>query len=203
MRPVIWVSRCLIGDRVRYDGGHKRDPRVAALNDVATLVPVCPEVEAGLGVPRPPIDIVADRVVDRAADRDVTPALDAAIDARLAQPRPAAFIGKGKSPSCGHGTARHFDPNGRGDGRFVARLRQRWTDLPICDIEQLSLEFLVDVWRRAGVEDSALRARFARTPPTPRPVPMALAIGPRSERELLAVGDGGVNVQQRTTEDPT
>src|SRR4029450_6977530 len=54
------VSSCLLGEEVRYDGGHKRD---AFLTDVlgpfVEWVPVCPEVELGLGVPREPIRLTA------------------------------------------------------------------------------------------------------------------------------------------------
>jgi uncharacterized protein YbgA (DUF1722 family)/uncharacterized protein YbbK (DUF523 family) len=49
----IGVSRCLLGDPVRYDGGHKRDPYLTeTLSNYIEWVPVCPEVECGLGVPR-------------------------------------------------------------------------------------------------------------------------------------------------------
>src|SRR5262247_3741278 len=55
------VSACLLGHEVRYDGGHKRD---AFLTDIlgpfVEWVPVCPEMEIGLGVPRPPIRLVGD-----------------------------------------------------------------------------------------------------------------------------------------------
>src|SRR5688572_22537866 len=55
-RPRVGLSSCLLGQSVRYDGGHKRDPFAAGpLGDLVTLVPVCPEVEAGMGVPREPV----------------------------------------------------------------------------------------------------------------------------------------------------
>ncbi|OLD64465.1 MAG: hypothetical protein AUI47_05820 [Acidobacteria bacterium 13_1_40CM_2_68_5] len=56
--PVIRVgiSACLLGQAVRYDGGHKRDSIIIeALGCLFEWVPVCPEVEAGLGVPREPL----------------------------------------------------------------------------------------------------------------------------------------------------
>lgn len=153
-RPVIWVSRCLLGDRVRYDGGHRQSALVQMLTRFAQVVPICPEVEAGLGVPRPPIDIVDGRVMDRAAGVDVTALLDAAIDARLGHARPDAVIGKGKSPSCGRGSARHFTARAAapslGDGRFVARVRARWPDVMVCDAEQLTVDILRRVWACVG-----------------------------------------------------
>ncbi|MGK0359576.1 MAG: hypothetical protein ACI9U2_001878 [Bradymonadia bacterium] len=154
-RPLIWVSRCLLGDRVRYDGGHRLNLPVQMLTQFAQVIAICPELEAGLGVPRPPIDIVDGRVMDRAADRDVTALLDAAIDARLAGAPPDAVIGKAKSPSCGRGSARHFEegadsPAGAGDGRFITRVRHRWPTMLVCDAERLTDDFLQAVWARVG-----------------------------------------------------
>jgi len=55
----IGISSCLLGHKVRYDGGHKKDPLVTgALSSFMTFVPVCSEVEVGMSVPRPPIRLV-------------------------------------------------------------------------------------------------------------------------------------------------
>jgi len=55
-RVRIAVSACLLGENVRYDGGHKYDPYVAEeLAAHCELVPLCPEMEAGMGVPREPV----------------------------------------------------------------------------------------------------------------------------------------------------
>src|SRR5258705_4669613 len=55
----IGISRCLLGEEVRYDGGHKRDPYIVdVLGKVFEWVPVCPEVEIGLGTPRESIQLV-------------------------------------------------------------------------------------------------------------------------------------------------
>ena len=59
-RPRVGISRCLLGDAVRYDGGHKRDSRlVEALGPYVEWVSVCPEVEVGMGTPREPIHLVS------------------------------------------------------------------------------------------------------------------------------------------------
>jgi hypothetical protein len=69
------VSACLLGDEVRYDGGHKRDAfLVDTLGPFVEWVPVCPEVEVGLGVPRPAIRLVGSAVtpslvVERTGER--------------------------------------------------------------------------------------------------------------------------------------
>ena len=55
-KPRVGVSACLLGENVRYDGRHKLDPdMVDTLSQYFELVPVCPEVEMGLGVPREPM----------------------------------------------------------------------------------------------------------------------------------------------------
>src|SRR5437867_8270240 len=71
------VSACLLGARVRYAGGHKRaGALLRALGADVEWVPVCPEVELGLGVPRPPIVLVGSpsslRLVEPESGRDLT-----------------------------------------------------------------------------------------------------------------------------------
>lgn len=59
-RPRVGISRCLLGDEVRYDGRHKLERLLTeAIGRVVEWVPVCPEVETGMGVPREPIQLVA------------------------------------------------------------------------------------------------------------------------------------------------
>src|SRR5881396_1285291 len=58
---LVGISQCLLGDNVRYDGGHKRDSvLIEALGRYVEWVPVCPEVEIGLGTPREPMRLVGD-----------------------------------------------------------------------------------------------------------------------------------------------
>ncbi|HET9963342.1 MAG TPA: DUF523 domain-containing protein, partial [Nitrospiraceae bacterium] len=55
------ISRCLLGDEVRFDGGHKRDSFLTdLLARYVEWIPVCPEVEAGLGTPREAMRLVGD-----------------------------------------------------------------------------------------------------------------------------------------------
>lgn len=106
------VSACLLGRNCRYDGGNRREEGLAeALEGAgAEIVAVCPEMEAGLGVPRPPMDLVETaegaRVV-RVDGTDCTAALEAGVArivARLkAGDAATAFFLKSKSPSCGAG----------------------------------------------------------------------------------------------------
>lgn len=83
---VIGVSACLVGETVRYDGGHKFHALIADhLTLHARLAPFCPELKAGLGVPRPPVRLIASSTDTRALgveepDLDVTDALSKVAD---------------------------------------------------------------------------------------------------------------------------
>ncbi|MDX2315609.1 MAG: DUF523 and DUF1722 domain-containing protein [Gammaproteobacteria bacterium] len=104
----IGISSCLLGDEVRFDGGHKRDAYVSGtLSSYFEFVPVCPEVAIGLGTPREPIRLV--RIEDEVRVRGVrTPDLDVTQPLREYGRKMAAqlrdisgYILKRGSPSCG------------------------------------------------------------------------------------------------------
>ena len=93
------VSSCLLGDEVRFNGGHKRDRFLTdELGPYVDWAPYCPEVSIGLGTPREPIRLTADgRLVNRSGTADHTAAM-------TALPLPTGLDGyvfKAKSPSCG------------------------------------------------------------------------------------------------------
>src|SRR5512138_2640679 len=86
----IGVSACLLGRKVRYDGQHKRDAfLVEVLDPFVEWVPVCPELELGLGVPREPVRLVGDpaapRLVAERSGRDLTGAMRTLAEARVAE----------------------------------------------------------------------------------------------------------------------
>jgi uncharacterized protein YbbK (DUF523 family) len=134
-RPVVLVSACLLGVRCRYDGDDKRDDaavaRVAGAD--AEILPVCPEVLARFGVPRPAITLSDDgRLATDAKGRDVTAELEAGV--RLADliAREAGAVRallKERSPSCGVNEVHGTSGVRAGQGRFAARLGKR--GLPI------------------------------------------------------------------------
>ena len=147
----IAVSACLLGEPVRYDGTDKRHGwLVDQLAQVAQLLPVCPELEAGLGVPRERINLVRTdsgqlRVLGETSGRDVTEPLAHHARGWLEQhPSPplCGAVLKSRSPSCGTGTARLLDEQGRvleqTWGVFAHQLRKRWPWLPIVDERQLA-----------------------------------------------------------------
>lgn len=166
----IGVSACLLGDAVRYDGGHKRDSALdRALGPWAQWVRVCPEVEAGMGVPRPPVRLEERdgglRMVDPASGRDHTEPMT-----RYARRRTRAlgdleldgYVLKSRSPSCGLGSARVFRRSRSGEewvgqsggtGLFALELRRACPDLPLAeegDLQTASLAkaFLETVFAR-------------------------------------------------------
>src|SRR5438552_1694554 len=103
----VGVSACLVGQRVRWDGDHKRSSGVARLARSIELVPVCPELELGLGVPREPIQLERGRgvrLVSIVSRVDVTDAMRLWSEARLDELRAlriSGYVLKSKSPSCG------------------------------------------------------------------------------------------------------
>jgi uncharacterized protein YbbK (DUF523 family) len=140
----IGVSACLVGQRVRYDGGHKRHPVLAdELAAIIEWVPVCPEVEVGMGVPRESVALVrvgsALHMRGVASARDWTDAMAAFVTTRLAALGDlAGYVCKAKSPSCAFGSVPIADEAGqvetsRGTGLFTAGLRARFPNLPIAE----------------------------------------------------------------------
>jgi len=138
------VSACLLGRKVRYDGQHKRDPfLVDVLGPFVEWVPVCPEHELGLGVPREPIRLVGDpaapRLVGERSGRDHTDPMRRLAEARareLARLDLDGYVTKKDSPSCGmervrvHG-GRGGPPRRAGVGAFAAVLLARLPLLPV------------------------------------------------------------------------
>lgn len=149
-RIAVAVSSCLTGERVRYDGRDKRHDGVCdELARLFELVPVCPEVAIGLGVPRPPIRLVRTaagiraRSVDDPA-HDVTAALTeyARLTAERLEGLISGYVFKRGSPSCGlRGVAvagERGDSAGTGAGIFAAVLASRLPELPVVEEEALA-----------------------------------------------------------------
>ena len=137
------VSACLLGQEVRYDGGHKRD---AFLTDIlgpfVEWVPVCPEMEVGLGVPRPPIRLVGDpgapRLIVEKSGEDLTARMRRWSGGRvdeLAALGLHGYVLKRGSPSCGLIRVRVYGEDGRpgrvGRGLFAAALTDALPLLPV------------------------------------------------------------------------
>ena len=160
---LVGVSACILGQEVRYNGGHKLDRFVRdQLGQHVRFVAVCPEVDVGLGVPRPTLRLIqasgdAVRIVMPSTGQDWTGAFDdytkRKVEELAAQPL-IGFVLQSGSPSCGVFGVKVFPPpppddgaggkakasgmprrNGR--GLFAAALLDRLPDLPVVEDAQL------------------------------------------------------------------
>lgn len=143
------VSSCLLGEAVRYDGGHKRDRFLTdVLGRHIEFVPVCPELESGLGVPRPAMRLVREgralRLRETLSGRDHTARMQRFAARRLRALRTlelSGYVLKKSSPSCGMARVQVFDAKGAvrrdGSGLFAAALRQAWPSLPVEEEDRL------------------------------------------------------------------
>ena len=137
------ISRCLLGDEVRFDGGHKRD---SFLTDVfgryVEWVPVCPEVEAGLGTPREAMRLVGDpqkpRLVTIKSRIDHTRALETMTTNRLEGLKEldlSGYVFKKGSPSCGIERVRIYNeegvPSRNGVGLFARAFIAQFPLIPV------------------------------------------------------------------------
>jgi uncharacterized protein YbgA (DUF1722 family)/uncharacterized protein YbbK (DUF523 family) len=121
----VGASACLLGDEVRWDGTARLDPWLRdVLGRQVELVPVCPEIEVGMGVPREPVDLVriggGDRMIARSS-RDWTAPMEAFAARRIAALPPLdGYAFKARSPSCGLGSTPLRGGRGRTAGLFAA-----------------------------------------------------------------------------------
>lgn len=139
------ISSCLLGNEVRHDGGHKRDTfLLSGLGRWVEWVPVCPEVEVGMGTPREAVRLVgpadAPRMVGARSGRDWTDELarwSAERIAGLAALRLHGFVLTKNSPSCGVFRVKRYDGNGvpskDGRGLWAAALSR---ELPLLPVEE-------------------------------------------------------------------
>ncbi len=116
-RPRLVLSRCLELEKVRYNGEKIAYDFVRELEPFVDLVPICPEVEIGLGVPRDPIRLVEKGAVLRlhqpSTGRDLTEEMDAFSRAFLSGLPPVdGFLLKNRSPSCGISDVKVHLPGG-------------------------------------------------------------------------------------------
>ena len=149
-KPRVGVSSCLLGEDVRYDGGHKRDPHVVELlADAFEWVPVCPEVEVGMGTPREPVNLVFDaervRMIGVESGEDWTERMTRYASSRAAELAALEIDGcilKARSPSCGiAGVELHAADAAvtrEGVGLFAAALSAHLRGLPLIDEDNLA-----------------------------------------------------------------
>ncbi|MDI6798293.1 MAG: DUF523 and DUF1722 domain-containing protein [Desulfatibacillaceae bacterium] len=136
------ISRCLLGESVRYDGGHKHDPYLTkTLSRYFEFFPVCPEVECGLPVPREAMRLVGEidnpRLVTIKTGIDHTDRMKKWAKTRLDdldRQNLCGFIFKSKSPSSGMERVKVYGPSGQpvnsGVGIFARLFMERFPLLP-------------------------------------------------------------------------
>jgi uncharacterized protein YbgA (DUF1722 family)/uncharacterized protein YbbK (DUF523 family) len=139
----IGISACLLGQKVRFDGGHKRDAfLVDTFGPHVSWTSVCPEVEVGMGTPREPIRLVRERtgvrLVGVKSETDHTRVMREWAARRvetLAADDLDGYILKKDSPSCGMERVKVYDPHGApsrtGRGLFADALMERFPLLPV------------------------------------------------------------------------
>ncbi len=142
-KPRIGISQCLLGDPVRYDGGHKRHPLFTeVLAPFVEWVPVCPEVEAGLGTPREAMWLTGNPASPRLqtvhTKIDLTTTLTTFSQRRVQELRKSdldGYILKNHSPSCGLHRVKVFGNTGRpslqGTGIFAEKIQAAFPLLPL------------------------------------------------------------------------
>ena len=170
-RIPVGISSCLLGESVRYDGGHKRNAYlVDELGKFFEYVPYCPEVAIGLGTPRPPIRLSGDASSPRAVGIkdpriDVTDELAGYADSVVAKaPRLCGYVFKRGSPSCGMQRVKVYDasgmPGGTASGIYAGTIMRAFPTLPMEEEGRLSdavlresfvaRVYVYDRWQRAS-----------------------------------------------------
>ncbi|MCH8550607.1 MAG: DUF523 and DUF1722 domain-containing protein [Natronospirillum sp.] len=174
-RPRVAISACLMGEEVRYNGGHKRHRWVTdVLGEFVDLRPLCPEFEIGMGVPREPIRLVnhdgAVHAETQDGENDYTAPLAAlADDYRTEAARWDGIILMQGSPSCGLFRVKLYNergfPTDSTAGIFAGRLRKQTPLLPMEEAGRLNDShlrenfltrvFMQQRWRQADPGQSA------------------------------------------------
>jgi uncharacterized protein YbbK (DUF523 family) len=153
-KPLVGISACLMGEHVRYDGGHKLDRRLRdILGKSVEMLPICPETECGLGIPREPMQLEEIHGVIHLktcnTGTDLTHKMQTWINNRLnelVQLKLCGVILKTKSPSCGLRRVDVFLPDGsvrhNGTGLFALRFKERFPRIPLEDESYLQKDLI-------------------------------------------------------------
>ncbi len=172
----VGVSACLLGQPVRYDGGHKHDRYITeTLGAFFSFVPVCPEVECGMTVPREPMRLEGDpcnpRLITNYSRSDLTEQmLDycCAKVRRLEQEELCGFIFKKDSPSCGLLQVKVYagDESAKnGSGLFAAAMQRTFPLLPMEEEGRLHDPAIREIFLKRLFCYHRLQGFLGNTPP--------------------------------------
>jgi len=167
----IGVSACLLGEKVRYDGGHKWDRFLTdTLGQYVQYVPVCPEAEAGFGIPRESMhlegDLSAPRLVTTRTGKDLTDRMLTWAAKRVQELEKedlCGFIFKARSPSSGMERVKVFGKKGMPANKGVGLFARAFMDhFPLVPVEEegrlhdpklrenfIEAVFVLQKWREA------------------------------------------------------
>lgn len=186
-RPLLGISACLLGQRVRFDGQHKLDLYLRdTLGAFVDYHPVCPEVECGLPIPREAMRLVRQgdeiRLMTQKSAIDITPRMVAWREPRLDQLSGlplCGFVFKAKSPSSGMERVKIYSEQGyaspTGSGLFAAAFMERFPHIPVEEEGRLH----DDVLRENFVERVFVYHRWLQLPGN--------ALNPERRRSLGAL----------------
>lgn len=153
-KPRLGISSCLLGDRVRYDGGHKFHRIIVEIvGPHVDWVPVCPEMEIGMGVPREPVNLVgppeSPTLLGVRTGKNWTREMQIFSPQKiqaLKEYRLDGYIFKNSSPSCGLRDVKVFEDQNtdqsvpRGIGMFAREFLREFPELPVIDEGDLATE---------------------------------------------------------------
>jgi len=174
-RPKILVSKCLEFAACRYNGQKIPDSFVRSLIPLVDFIPVCPEAESGLGIPRDPIRLIDQdgekRVYQPATGKDVTPVVQNFLQKWESHlPEVDGFILKNRSPSCGISSVKTYkgqtnNLHSRGQGFFAERISQLYPGYPMEDEGRLRNfllreHFLTSIYTMASFREALAENRI-------------------------------------------
>ncbi|HBM17234.1 MAG TPA: hypothetical protein DD381_12970 [Lentisphaeria bacterium] len=148
-KPLIGISSCLLGENVRYDGGHKLDHHLKnILGEYVVFLGICPELECGMSIPREPMRLEFSnnkvRLITLSTRRDLTHQINSWIEEKLKELYSKHFCGfifKSKSPSCALRKFPVFGADGSvektSSGLFAKALMKKYPSLPVEDESKL------------------------------------------------------------------
>jgi uncharacterized protein YbgA (DUF1722 family)/uncharacterized protein YbbK (DUF523 family) len=182
-KPKLGISACLLGEKVRYDGGHKRDFFLSeTFGRYVEWVPVCPELEVGMGTPRESVRLVGDKdkpnMIAERSGKEWTAAMNSFAAERVKALKAlelSGYIFKKDSPSCGVERVRLYSGSGaptrEGRGLFAAAVIRELALLPVEEEGRLNdpvlrenfIErvFAYHRWQQLIKERKSLRALIA------------------------------------------
>ncbi|OFZ45763.1 MAG: hypothetical protein A2381_15045 [Bdellovibrionales bacterium RIFOXYB1_FULL_37_110] len=175
------ISACLLGAKVRYDGAHKLDKWIKnTLGQFATFIPICPELECKMSIPRPPMHLEGTRdnphLIQTLAKLDLTKQMNSWIKPKIKELKYKnldGYILKTRSPSCGLRDIKIFSPTGKlvsktGTGLFAKAFLKAFPLLPVEDEDRLQdpkcrenfIEriFVMKRWRELLTHKKSLKA---------------------------------------------